>query len=285
MPLQLKQLRPKQWIKNLLIGLAPFGAGVTSFDSWIRLGLGFISFSLMASCLYIINDFADLEADRAHPDKVKRPLASGELSVKSAVLSLIILGIIGIGIGAVLDLTFLLVLGLYALNTLIYTFWGKEIPIVDLLQVSAGFVARLVAGAVIIDVDVSPWFLTVSVFGSLLIITGKRSAEKKSGVDLEQTRPSITGVSEHFLSQVVGIASSCLVLSYALWSLDAVKHAGEISEIWALISLGPFLVCVLRYLLLIDQSKTEKPEEAIFDPILIAAATGWLVAVSIGIFI
>lgn len=282
---RLAQLRPRQWIKNVLVFVAPFGAGVTELDNVARLALGFVSFSIVASALYVVNDIADLEADRAHPEKRNRPLASGDQTIAEAIGTVVVLIAVGFALAALLRPVFVVVLSFYALNTLLYTYWGKQVPILDMLQVAAGFLARMVAGVVIIDVDASPWFLSVALFGSLLMIAGKRLAEKRGQADVAKTRPSLEGVSEEFINQVVVVAAAGLVLTYAQWSFGGVEATRAVDESWALAAIGPFLFCVLRYLLLIDRSETEKPEVAIFDWYLIVGAVMWSVLIGGGVYL
>ncbi|MDG2039955.1 MAG: decaprenyl-phosphate phosphoribosyltransferase [Ilumatobacter sp.] len=281
---RIRQLRPRQWLKNVLLAAAPFAAGVTAIDDVVLIGIGFTAFSLVASALYIMNDLFDIDADRAHPEKRHRPLASGSQSSAGAVMTLVGLAAIGFGISLALPIEFTLVLVGYSGNTIVYTLRGKHVPILDMLQVAGGFMARLIAGAVIVDVDISPWFLTVSLFGSLLMISGKRVAEKRRPVEHAATRPSIARLSEHFLDQVVMIATSGLIFSYALWALDAVEETQAVTEAWSIASLAPFLFCVLRYLLLIDQGKSEKPEDAVLDVPLLLGATAWIISISAGVY-
>lgn len=280
---RIRQLRPRQWAKNVLLGAAPFAAGVTAFGDLVLLVIGFTAFSLVASSLYIMNDLLDIEADRAHPEKRHRPLASGSQSVAGAMMTLVGLAAIGFGISLALPTEFTVVLGGYGANTVVYTLWGKHVPILDMLQVAAGFMARMIAGGVIVDVNVSPWFLTVALFGSLLMIAGKRAAEKRRPVDHSVTRRSIAGLSERYLDQVVVIAASGLVFSYALWALDAVEETQAVAEAWAVASLGPFLFCVLRYLLLVDQGRSEKPEDAVLELPLLLGAAAWVSLIFAGV--
>jgi len=172
-------LRVNQWVKNLLVFAAPAGAGVLfEGESLLAALLAFVAFSLTASALYIVNDIIDVDSDRLHPRKMNRPIASGRVSVPVAVAVAVAL-LMGSAViaGLFLPAAFWLVLMAYVANTILYTWWGKHVPIVDVMQVALGFVLRAVAGAEATVVPLSQWFMAAAMFGSLLMVAGKRSSE------------------------------------------------------------------------------------------------------------
>jgi UbiA prenyltransferase family len=175
----IREARPKQWIKNLLVFAAPGAAGVLDNGPALwRTIVTFVALCLAASGTYFLNDVADVEADRQHPTKRNRPVAAGTIPLPLAT---------AVGIGLLLGSLVVaastarwqvaLVVALYIALTLAYSVWLKHIAVVDIVTVATGFVLRAIAGAVAVDVPMSNWFLICISFGSLFIVTGKRYAE------------------------------------------------------------------------------------------------------------
>ncbi|MGD8823321.1 MAG: UbiA prenyltransferase family protein, partial [Anaerolineales bacterium] len=172
-------MRPKQWLKNVLL----FAALV--FDQklfeWVPLSrtlIGFAAFSLGASAIYLINDIADLEQDRLHPKKRNRPLPAGRLSIATAWAATGILLLIALPLAFWLNEYFGLILVTYLIINLLYSYWLKHVAIIDVLTLSSGFVLRVAAGVMLITVQrFSPWLYVCTTLGSLLIGLGKRRAE------------------------------------------------------------------------------------------------------------
>jgi decaprenyl-phosphate phosphoribosyltransferase len=278
-----RTLRVKQWLKNVLIFAAPAAAGVLFERAvFVDTVTAFFSFSLIASFLYIVNDVRDLEADRRHPRKSKRPLAAGEISVNAGVVVATAALVAGIALATLLPIEFAAVLLAYGANTLAYTAAGKHIATVDMLQVALGFVLRAVAGGMAADVDVSQWFLGVAMFGSLLMVAGKRSSEVRSLGNSSGTRSVLRSYTPEFLGQVTTLAAGATVLTYALWALG---DPGSFGSPWALLSLGPVVYAVLRYLQLSDAGSVEEPELLVLhEPGLMIAASTWVALAGLGIY-
>lgn len=279
----LHALRVRQWTKNTLVFAAPAAAGVLlEAGTWWRAVLAFLSFSLVASMLYVANDLVDREADRRHPRKAERPFASGALDTRAGIALMAISGGSGFALALRLPTEFAIVLLVYVLNTLIYSIWGKRIPTLDMMHVALGFVLRAVGGAVATEVVLSQWFLAAAMFGSLLMVAGKRSAEVDHVDDHGATRPVLLSYSPEYLHQVTVVSATGLLMTYALWALS---EQGVIRSPWALISFGPFLYAVLRYVQLSDAGATEEPETLVLrDPGLIAAGTIWAIVAGLGIY-
>ena len=278
-------LRVNQWVKNLLLLAAPAGAGVLlEPDSLVEILIALMSFSLGASALYIVNDITDLERDRAHAKKMNRPLASGAISLGSAVALGVLCAAVALGLAwAFLPSAFLWVLAAYAINTLLYTWWGKHIPIVDVMQVALGFVLRAVAGAAATSVPLSQWFMAAAMFGSLLMVSGKRSSELDNVGDDGSTRRVLSAYSSEYLHQIMVISAAALLLTYALWALGDTE--APINAPWALISFAPFVYSVFRYMYLSDSGDAEQPEQLLVkDRGLQLGALTWVVTIGIGIY-
>ena len=166
-----KLVRPQQWIKNLFIFIAPFFAGVfTDLTVLVKCTVGLISFSLVASAIYVLNDLKDLKVDRLHPVKKYRPLAASKVSPSAAILILIGLGLAGLGIGFGLNREFAYVVTGYFILNIGYCFGLKQVAILDMVIIALGFVLRTVSGGLIADVTISKWllimiFFTFTLFG------------------------------------------------------------------------------------------------------------------------
>jgi 4-hydroxybenzoate polyprenyltransferase len=187
--------------------------------------LGVLAFSFVASSIYIVNDYRDIEDDRKHPEKSKRPLASGAVSRTSAIVISILLIIAGFGAGYLLGEKFLFVLGIYFLLNLAYSFGLKAIPILDIIIVAIGFVLRIKAGAVIAVVGVSEWLMIMVFLLALFMAIGKRRDDVllklASGTDM---RRSIKGYNLEFLNVLLALVCAVIIVAYFMYTMsDEVK--------------------------------------------------------------
>jgi 4-hydroxybenzoate polyprenyltransferase len=175
----LKAMRLRQWTKNgfIFFGLI-FDKQLFQSGPFLKTLEGFFLFCLISSSVYLFNDIADIEADRKHPEKKKRPLASGELPVNVATVSAAVLVVVSLSLGYLLAPAFAGILALYFAINLLYSRWLKHVPILDVLIVSSGFVLRVAAGVTLITVErFSPWLYMITILFSLYIGLGKRRAE------------------------------------------------------------------------------------------------------------
>src|SRR3954469_8039125 len=197
----IRTARPKQWMKNVLVVAAPAAAGVLTQRSVILDTIvAFVAFSLAASGTYFLNDSLDVEADRRHAKKRFRPIAAGVVPVTTARIVGVILLAAGIGVSFLANWRLALVIGIYVTLTTTYSIWFKHVAVIDLGFVAAGFVLRLIAGAVAVDVRISVWFIVVGSFGSLFMIAGKRHAEHlELGVDRAGHRATLEDYSVEYL--------------------------------------------------------------------------------------
>src|SRR5918992_5892792 len=183
-------MRPKQWLKNLLLLAAPGAAGVLlEPDVAWRVGLAFAAFCLAASGGYLVNDVRDAPADRRHPRKRYRPVADGRVSERVALLVGAGLIALGLAVGAVAGWELLAALAVYCALVHAYTMWLRHLPVLDLATVAAFFVIRAVAGGLAAGVPLSRWFLIVASFGAVFIVSAKRAGESVAlGADRAATR-------------------------------------------------------------------------------------------------
>jgi len=168
-------MRPKQWYKNILIFVGiVFSLNILSISLWIDVILAFIFFCMLSGSEYIINDILDVENDRQHPIKCKRPIASGELKIAHALLFSLILIVIALSGAYLINLKFFGISVLFLLSTLTYSIWLKQIILVDALMISTNFVIRAVAGCLAVDVSISPWLIVCAFLLALFLTFGKR---------------------------------------------------------------------------------------------------------------
>lgn len=272
--------RPRQWVKNVLVLAAPMAAGVLGQPrSLLAALLVFAAFCLAASGAYLINDASDVEADRLHPRKRRRAIASGAVSVRAAWVTGVALLVLAPAVAALTGgwQAPAVVAGYIAL-TLSYTLWLKHQEVVDLIAVAGCHVIRAYAGAVAVDVPVTGWFLVVVSLAALQLVAGKREAELRAQ-GVTGTRATLAAYSPAYLAQVRIMCSGAMIVTYCLWALNA-HH-----DLFYGLSIIPFLLLVLRHNLLVDRGRGEEPEELVLRdrPTLLFAA-GLVVLVALGIY-
>lgn len=216
-------LRPKDWAKNLFLLIPLFFAG-TFFDvhEYPNVLLGIVAFCCVASSIYIINDYRDIEDDRKHPEKAKRPLASGAVSKSSAIIICVLLLVVGFTLAYFLRDKFLFVLGIYFLLNLAYSFGLKTIPILDVIIIAIGFVLRVKAGAVLAYIGLSEW-LTIMIFLlALFMAVGKRRDDVllklSSGTDM---RKAVKGYNLDFLNILLSLICAVIIVAYFMYTMSA----------------------------------------------------------------
>ncbi len=221
----LRALRPKQWTKNAVVFAAfIFALGdrqqqVALADVWIPLKAALL-FCIVSSGIYLINDVKDIQGDRAHPTKRLRPIAAGELPIPAAIGMSLVLLAAGLAGSALLSHMLFCVVASYVALQLVYTFGLKQIALVDLFVIAAGFVLRALAGAVVLDVAISPWLLLCTLLLALFLALCKRRHEKVVLNDTEgETRESLKQYDERLLDQLIAVVSSATLVSYALYTL------------------------------------------------------------------
>jgi decaprenyl-phosphate phosphoribosyltransferase len=264
---------------------APAAAGVLDGgDAIVKTLVAFVAFCIAASATYLLNDAADAEADRLHPTKRSRPIASGDLEPRTARGVAVGLVVVALGITAPInDGKLTAVVAGYVLVTLSYTLWLKHEPVIDLVAVAAGFVLRAIAGGVATNVRLSDWFLIVAGSGSLFIVTGKRHAEQ---VELGSTshghRSTLGEYSTAYLSFVRAVAAGVMITAYCLWAFESASSTGDTT--WFRLSIVPFVIGVLRYALVIEQGGGGAPEEVVLaDRVLLVVGVLWAATFLLGV--
>ena len=286
-----KSLRPKQWVKNALVVAAPLAAGADAFTARIALDvlLAFVVFCLAASSIYLVNDARDVDADREHPTKRFRPIASGMLPIGLAYAMSVALIVLAVGLSLLASsgVGLAIVVAVYIALQLGYCFGWKHIPVIDIALVSSGFMLRAMAGGVAAGIVLSQWFLLVAAFGSLFMASGKRYAEyllaKNTGVNI---RKSLEGYTDTYLRFVWTIAGGGVVIFYCLWAFELSNSVGGAAAIWYQISMVPFIIAILRFAATIDRGDGGAPDEvALSDRVLQVLALVWVLTIVVAVYV
>jgi decaprenyl-phosphate phosphoribosyltransferase len=283
----IREARPKQWAKNVLVFAAPGAAGV--LDNWSFLWkatAAFIAFCLVSSGTYYWNDIHDVEADRQHPKKSKRPIASGALPLGPARVIGTVLLLGGIGLAFGLGWKVGAVAAGYVVLTTSYSAFLKHVAVVDLVAVAAGFVLRAIAGAVVTDVKMSTWFVLCTSFGSLFIVTGKRYAElREYGDHAGAARASLDDYTLGFLRIVLSVSVGATLVTYCIWAFDTKEISGSTWPFYEL-SIVPMVTALLRYTLILEQGHGAAPEEIFAaDRTLQVLGLLWAVVFGLGVYV
>ena len=249
----IKTMRPRQWTKNgfIFFGLV-FDKQLFMLEPFLRTVAGFFLFCLLSSAVYLLNDIADVEADRNHPEKKSRPIASGKLPVQVASVAAMLLAFISISLGYLLSPFFALILAAYLFINLLYSRWLKHVTILDVLIVSSGFVLRVAAGVILIfPVErFSPWLYMLTILFSLYIGLGKRRAELNLLAEgASAHRKVLDGYTLPLLDQYITIVSGMTIVAYSLYTFSA----PNLPENQSMMLTIPFVVYgIFRYLQLIQ---------------------------------
>ncbi len=254
--------RPRQWPKNAFV-FAPLIFAPKLKDSLadIRVILAFFTFCLAAGAVYLINDIWDAEKDRLHPAKKNRPIASGELPVPTAYATAVVLCVLSLVVSWYLTPWFTGILMIYSLMNLAYTLYLKHEVILDVMLVAVGYLLRIEAGGVVIDVQISNYLWLCTILLALLLSIGKRRHELLMIEDATSHRAILKEYSTDLLEQMMGVTTASILVSYALYTQEAV--GGQKNLIWTL----PFVIYgIFRYLYLIHKKEMGgDPAEILFE--------------------
>jgi len=286
----LRSMRPRQWTKNVLVFIAPAAAGkLGSVATDLRAVAAFAVFSAVASGMYLLNDVLDAEADRKHPEKRHRPVAAGHISILTALCVGTVLAGSGIVSSWFLGGWHLTtVMALYFVISTAYSMWVKYIAVVELASVASGFVLRAIAGGLATYVPLSNWFLAVTSFVALFIVTGKRVAEYRSlGDDRTSHRAVLDEYTPSFLQSALTLTATASVTTYCLWAFDrtglTANHGHAV--VWTELTVVPFAIAVLHVLRVLDAGGGSAPEElALRDRWLHVLGAVWLLFFLVGIY-
>jgi decaprenyl-phosphate phosphoribosyltransferase len=280
-----KAIRPRQWVKNVLVLAAPLAAlgGPVHYQyrdvldkAYPALG-AFVAFCLAASSIYLINDVRDVEADREHPTKRFRPIAAGVVPEWLAYALAVVLGIASLVIGWWITPNLALVMAVYLTMQLGYCYGLKHQAVMDICIVSSAYLLRAIAGGAATDIRLTQWFLLVMAFGSLFMVAGKRYAElqlaERTGAKIRKALENYTST---YLRFVWTLSATALVVCYGLWAFDREHGAAG----WFVVSMVPFTIAILRYAVDVDGGLAGEPEDiALRDRVLQLLALAWIATV------
>jgi decaprenyl-phosphate phosphoribosyltransferase len=278
----IKAIRPRQWVKNVLVLAAPvagLGSGIRYDYAQMltQVALAFVVFSLAASSVYLVNDVRDVEADREHPTKRFRPIAAGVVPEWLAYFLAALLGVASLGIAWVVTPNLTLVMAIYLAMQLAYCFGLKHQAVLDICIVSSAYLLRAIAGGVATEIPLSQWFLLSAAFASLFMVAGKRYAElqvaERTGAKIRKSLESYTST---YLRFVWTMSATAVVICYGLWAFERDHHSGS----WYAVSLVPFTIAILRYAVDVDGGLAGEPEDiALRDRVLQLLFLAWIATV------
>jgi 4-hydroxybenzoate polyprenyltransferase len=250
----IKTMRPNQWTKNLIVfaGLI-FAQQLFVVNSFLKTMMAFGLFCLLSSAIYIINDIRDVESDRAHPLKSKRPIAAGQLSIRAAALAAAGLTLAALALSFWLDREFGYTAVLYFLLLWGYSLYLKHLVILDVLVIAIGFVLRAIAGAVVIDVKFSSWLLLCTILLALFLGLSKRRHELiLLGDNAHSHRKILQEYSPHLLDQMIGVVTASTLMAYALYTM-ADETQAKFGTSYMIVTIPFVIYGIFRYLYLIHQ--------------------------------
>ena len=284
-PATVRAVRPRQWVKNLLVLAAPLAAGRLFEPAVIKgTALAFVAFCLISAAVYLVNDVRDVAEDRQHPTKRFRPIAAGELKPATALVLAAVLGACGLALGFVVSMPLGITMAVYVALQLLYSAYLKHLPVVDLAMVASAFLLRAIAGGVATGIPLSQWFLLVAAFGSFFMVAGKRYSEMKALGGEAGTRRSLTRYSESYLRFAWMMAAVMVLISYSLWAFEN-RGNGALGVPWTAISIAPFTLGLLQYALEVDAGTADEPEEVVLnDRVLQGLGVVWVAVISAAVF-
>jgi len=282
--LLIRLMRPYQWIKNsfVLVGLV-FGHGWGDPDLMRMVLTLFAGFCLASSGVYVLNDVFDREADRVHPEKRSRPVASGGISVPLAMIWAVLLGITGLGLAWWVSTEALMLISAYVVLNIAYSAGLKHVAVLDVFLIASGFMLRILAGTLGVGIDPSRWLLGCGLMLTLFLGFAKRRAELATidEADVAAQRKSLAAYSLPLLDRLITICSAGAVIGYAFYTLDAETIAihGTNQLIW---TLPIVLYGVFRYLYGLHRlgAGADPARDVLRDPHLVVALVGWVALTS-----
>ena len=287
----LRTMRPRQWTKNSLIFAGIFfDAQVFVPASLLRVSISFALLCLISSAVYIINDLVDIESDRQHPRKRYRPLPAGQLPIPLARIAAVVIPLFAVGAAWLYSQTFALILVVYLILQIFYSFYLKHIVIVDILAVTAGFILRVAAGAIVISVTAfSPWLYALTALLSLFLIIGKRRQElMQLDENAVNVRPIYREYNLPLLDDMLRLVMTSTLIAYVLYAIEAPSETViNVNPNLPLITVPFVLYGLFRYLYLMRvKGEGSAPDEVLLrDRPLQLAIFSWALTFAIILYL
>ena len=245
--------------------------------------IAFVAFSFAASCIYLVNDARDVEADRQHPTKRFRPIAAGVVPQWLAYNLAVVSGAIALGISVLASINLTIVISVYIVMQLAYCFGLKHQAVLDICIVSSAYLIRAIAGGAAAGIPLSQWFLLVMTFGSLFMVAGKRYAElqlaERTGARIRKSLESYTA---SYLRFVWTVAATAMVVCYSLWAFE--RDGANAS--WYAVTIIPITIAILRYAVDVDSGLAGEPEDiALKDRVLQLLLLAWIGTIGAAVFL
>jgi decaprenyl-phosphate phosphoribosyltransferase len=281
----LRLVRPKQWLKNVFVFAAPASADVLLHPKpFLQTVLAFVAFCFAASGVYCLNDASDKEADRLHPTKRDRPVASGRVSVRTANTMGGVLLVVSVAIAAHVRAELVAAVVGYIALTAAYTYALKNVAVLDLVALAGGYVIRALAGGAAVHVPISNWFFIVTSFGSIFMASGKRFAEATAtGTDKGGHRKVLDEYTRDYLVFLRAVSAGVALVAYCLWAFER-ADVKALNFPWYQISIVPFTVAFLRYALNLEHGEGGAPEDVVLgDRVLLATGLVWAITFGLGV--
>ncbi|MFZ1164332.1 decaprenyl-phosphate phosphoribosyltransferase [Mycobacterium sp.] len=283
-----KAMRPRQWVKNVLVAAAPLAAwGADAHYDYaqvlVQVAVAFAVFCLAASSVYLVNDVRDVEADREHPTKRFRPIAAGVVPEWLAYTLATVLGAASLALSYWLNHNLALVIAVYIGMQLGYCFGLKHQAVIDICIVSSAYLLRAIAGGAATNTHLSQWFLLTAAFASLFMVAGKRYAElqlaERTGAKIRKSLESYTST---YLRFVWTMSATAVVVCYGLWAFE--RDHGRAA--WFAVSMVPFTIAILRYAVDVDGGVAGEPEDiALRDRVLQLLFLAWIGTIGVAVIL
>ncbi|MBM3309805.1 MAG: hypothetical protein FJY77_06060 [Candidatus Altiarchaeales archaeon] len=280
----IKLLRVQQWYKNLVIFLALFFTkNLFNPELLLMTILGFVSLCLISSSYYIINDIFDLSEDKEHPEKRKRPIASGRISVRVGLAVSVILAVLSIAIAYKLSPKFMLFPIALWVSSMLYNIWFRHMAMIDIHIIALNFLIRAVSGAVLINVYTSPWLITTVFFMSLFLAVGKRKADLGMlGQEVMKHRKVYSIYNQKLLDMMILVITAVLLLNYSLYTFFV--HQEPYPYMMVTIPAVSFMVFRYLYLISINHEAARKTHYVFYDKQMLAGLILWLITSFIAMY-
>lgn len=279
--------RINHWVKNFFIFIPVFFAGQAfNFNQYFDLVIGFLSFSLIASSVYIFNDLCDYKTDRLHPKKKQRPIASSKISLSQSKLLFVILIAAGLSIAYVLNVSFFILCSLYLIINIFYSLGLKNLSILDIFFVATGFLIRIYCGGIISNIHVSHWLAIMVLLLSLFLALAKRRDDIVVSVSTGDIRKSAKNYNLEFINSCLSIFAGVIIVAYILYTLSP-EVTERFNTDWLFLTSLFVIAGIMRYLQITYVEENSGSPTAIFfkDKFIIGTLIGWIISFYVIIYL